>query len=799
MVGLRTAKTTVRIIALLALVLVLGVALFWRQLLTPQQKLQYGLTFEAAGQLHDAAKDNAGDQAALSSYVEALVREGNFGRAFYLMDLYGAEYTGPGAAGIAELRLAFAEAAQAKRHPRLHEVRKGAAGVEWKAQNIPAYQVLLYCDGYNSATIGDWHSAKEILSAIEEKRLAPMLRPYWKYFLARAYRLAGSDEQQQEVEPLLRQVIDGEGIGVGLKARARYNLIGFLLEQKTDKATDLARQLLPAIDAKDPLQTWSYMKANMEFADSFWGAKDHQAAWAFASDALLAGPADPASQAAGQLMLLVARDGKLGSIHDQLLTKWAESAVATGYFRDLHATLPQIRQQVGAEQAADLLQMEATLYAAQGNLPALRGLTTSAAYSQAPVATKAEVRFLLAKLLSAKQQWNPAIAEHSAVASLKSAHTTESLFAHYSILKDVQEPLNLGVAIPLLQRVVDAPATDAVQASVRQRAAEELIPLLINAGRTSEARAIAGKDLFADVADAATIKTQLQNWQAVSEFWDGYLSGGQQGDPPAVWSYYDVSAAADHALVPEAGAPAIDGPEVAAEYFAGLGLSEEAAEAARDAGVEGSPIVMYATWRATSDHENLPNLQWFTTEKLETGAVTDPAVLRFLLEQAYPTPYKEEVEAAAKASGIDPALIYAVMKKESNFKEYAVSAVGATGLMQLMPATASMMARARRIPSEPLKDPGVNIRLGSAYLGSLQSELAGRVAPPGPGEDEHAALIRATLHCYNAGPGNYSKWRGLYPSANATLLADLIPNEENEGFGKRVWKYYLIYKWRLAQ
>jgi soluble lytic murein transglycosylase len=189
--------------------------------------------------------------------------------------------------------------------------------------------------------------------------------------------------------------------------------------------------------------------------------------------------------------------------------------------------------------------------------------------------------------------------------------------------------------------------------------------------------------------------------------------------------------------------------------------------------------------------------QYYATELLEAGRINDRQVAQYLLAQAYPLPYQDTVKQAASESGVDPALIYAVIKKESNFKSGAVSGVGATGLMQLMPPTARMLANDRGLPDAPLTDPKVNIRLGAAYLSSLQNEIGAAAAPPGLGEDQHDALIRAMLHCYNAGPGNYAKWRKLYPNADATLLADLVPNEENEGFAKRVWKYYLIYKWRL--
>jgi soluble lytic murein transglycosylase-like protein len=796
---LRTAKTTLRLIALLALVLVLGVAFFWRQLLTPQQKLRYGLTFEAAGELHEEAVKHPADKDALNHYVDALIREGNFGRAFYLMDLYGAQYDGPAADSIKDLRLEFVEAVQQMRYQRSHEVRKGKAGAEWKRLHLPAYQALLYLDGYHFASIGDWHSAKEILGAIEPDKLAPAMRPYYQYFAARAFRLSGDAEEKKQVEPLLRQLLSGDG-GVGIKARGRYNLIAWYLSQDDAAATDKAKKLLAELDPQDKLQTWAYVKASMEFADSAWGDKDYANAWAFASDALLAAPHDLAAQAAGQMLLLVANAGKMGSVNDGLLTKWAENAALNGYGGDLKLALPAIEKQVSAENAADLLQAKCTIWAASGNVLSLRQAIASPQFTASPVQTRAEVRFLLAKLLAAKKQWNEAIAQNDALAALHSAHEADALYAHYAILKEVQEPLNLSVAVPLLQKAIESSEADGEAAGVRQRAVEELVPLLINAGRSAEARDLADRDLFGEVTNKAELgPEQAEGFKSVSEFWKGYLSDSRSGGAPAVWSYYDVTNAGDEDLVAVNGTPSIDQPESAAEYLAGLSLNDEASEAARDNADEGSPIVAYANARSQAGYLDLPRLQYYATETLEDGKVSEPAVVRYLLELAYPAPYRDEVELAAKESGVDPALIYAVMKKESNFKPVSKSAVGAIGLMQLMPATANMMANAHGISGTALTDPKTNIRLGAAYISSLEAELGPKAAPPGPGEDQHDALIRAILHCYNGGPGNYAKWRSLYPGANATLLADLVPNEENEGFAKRVWKYYLIYRWRLAQ
>ena len=57
--------------------------------------------------------------------------------------------------------------------------------------------------------------------------------------------------------------------------------------------------------------------------------------------------------------------------------------------------------------------------------------------------------------------------------------------------------------------------------------------------------------------------------------------------------------------------------------------------------------------------------------------------------------------------------------------------------------------------------------------------------------------VRAVIHAYNGGPGNYRRWRAQYP-VNQVLFTDLVPNEENETFAKKVIKYYKVYDWLLS-
>lgn len=105
--------------------------------------------------------------------------------------------------------------------------------------------------------------------------------------------------------------------------------------------------------------------------------------------------------------------------------------------------------------------------------------------------------------------------------------------------------------------------------------------------------------------------------------------------------------------------------------------------------------------------------------------------------------YEKFILEAATKYRLDPNLIRAVMRTESAFNPYAVSHVGAQGLMQLMPALASDMG-----VKNPF-DPRENIMGGARYLRQLL--------------DDHRGNIQLTLASYNAGPGNVKRYKGIPP------------------------------------
>ena len=109
------------------------------------------------------------------------------------------------------------------------------------------------------------------------------------------------------------------------------------------------------------------------------------------------------------------------------------------------------------------------------------------------------------------------------------------------------------------------------------------------------------------------------------------------------------------------------------------------------------------------------------------------------------TPYDDLIAQAAQANGVDPALLKGLIRQESNFDPNAHSPAGATGLTQLMPATAAGLG-----VTDPT-DPAQAIQGGAKYLRQQLDRFGG---------DEKLALA-----AYNAGPGAVAKFGGVPPYA----------------------------------
>jgi soluble lytic murein transglycosylase-like protein len=104
--------------------------------------------------------------------------------------------------------------------------------------------------------------------------------------------------------------------------------------------------------------------------------------------------------------------------------------------------------------------------------------------------------------------------------------------------------------------------------------------------------------------------------------------------------------------------------------------------------------------------------------------------------------YGAYINSAAKATSLDPALIYSVIKVESGGDPKAVSRAGAKGLMQLTDSTATELG------VKEVFDPEQNIKAGSRYLGGLIKRFG---------------TLELGLAAYNAGPGTVSRYGGVPP------------------------------------
>jgi soluble lytic murein transglycosylase len=143
------------------------------------------------------------------------------------------------------------------------------------------------------------------------------------------------------------------------------------------------------------------------------------------------------------------------------------------------------------------------------------------------------------------------------------------------------------------------------------------------------------------------------------------------------------------------------------------------------------------------------------------------------MQQRFPTPFRDHVEAAAREVDIDAAYVYGVMRQESHFSTGVRSIAGAAGLMQVMPHTARWTASKFRIPYRPqlITDPATNVRLGTHYLKSVLQQFGG--------SQVHAAAA------YNAGPNRPRRWlanNGLDMAA----WTEIIPLDETREYVKSV-------------
>lgn len=155
-----------------------------------------------------------------------------------------------------------------------------------------------------------------------------------------------------------------------------------------------------------------------------------------------------------------------------------------------------------------------------------------------------------------------------------------------------------------------------------------------------------------------------------------------------------------------------------------------------------------------------------------------------IARRVFPLNYSEHILNYSQEYSLDPYLVAAVIKAESNFKNKAKSEKDAKGLMQIMDETAkwiSVQLKEENFKVENIYEPEVNIRFGCWYLNNLAKEFSGN--------------IELVLAAYNGGSGNVKSWlKNKNYSADGKKL-DYIPFKETDKYIKKVKVNYNIYKY----
>jgi soluble lytic murein transglycosylase len=152
---------------------------------------------------------------------------------------------------------------------------------------------------------------------------------------------------------------------------------------------------------------------------------------------------------------------------------------------------------------------------------------------------------------------------------------------------------------------------------------------------------------------------------------------------------------------------------------------------------------------------------------------------KIILKKLYPKNYSEYVEKYAKEYELETAIIFAIIKNESNFNKDISSSKGAIGLMQIMEQTGQEVANRLRMENVDLSNAQTNIQIGTKYFSELYKKY----------ENTELALA-----AYNAGTGNVDKWieSGLIESSGENV--ENIPYKETNMYVRKVIQSEKIYQ-----
>jgi len=156
-------------------------------------------------------------------------------------------------------------------------------------------------------------------------------------------------------------------------------------------------------------------------------------------------------------------------------------------------------------------------------------------------------------------------------------------------------------------------------------------------------------------------------------------------------------------------------------------------------------------------------------------------------ELRFPAPHRDVMQTFTRQVDLDDAWVYGLIRQESRFVQVAKSSVGASGLMQLMPATAKWVAKKlglKGFHQGLVNELDTNIALGTYYLKHVYDSLDG-------------SPVLATA-AYNAGPGRARRWQDAQPM-EGTVYIESIPFNETRDYVKKVLSNASYYAGRFGE
>jgi soluble lytic murein transglycosylase len=155
----------------------------------------------------------------------------------------------------------------------------------------------------------------------------------------------------------------------------------------------------------------------------------------------------------------------------------------------------------------------------------------------------------------------------------------------------------------------------------------------------------------------------------------------------------------------------------------------------------------------------------------------------------YPFPFMEAIDSWAKQRQINPMLVTALIRQESRFEPKIESAVGAIGLMQVMPETADWIASKIGLQKYVMSNPNDNLKLGTWYLDYTHHEY-----------NDNSLFAVAS---YNAGPGSIADWIDRFGFRDPDQFVEQIPFSETKDYVESVfenyWNYMRLYNPDVSQ